>query len=254
MKTSGIFHQQIRGPVAPQSVHMKSAWEWRGLEQPIFSKEETWRSTGCPRRLPCHDHKRWSPTSYLVGKWRWERYTYCPQALCFPPMGKERTLTSPHAQWDPEGPQTHKLEPKGSEFLKGISPFQFFKPPRLSLLANEDSAWGKISRDASHRLAIMWSSLVISCWHTGGTHRGRRWRPISRWARTWWLGLAQGSPRQHQSRQSRRSPGRLPGRWGCAIRSAGRESGRKTTAHKRLGHWSSRRGRGSTRGLRRDPA
>ena len=46
----------------------------------------------------------------------------------------------------------------------------------------------------------------------------------------------------------------LPPTMRLTIHSAGRGSGRTTAAHRRPGQWSSRRGRGSTRGRRRGPA
>ena len=66
----------------------------------------------------------------------------------------------------------------------------------------------------SSRLKSPW--WQISCGRRVRKRRARRWRPISRWARTWWRVLAPGPRSRRQSRRSKRSPGRKPDKWGCA--------------------------------------
>lgn len=49
-----------------------------------------------------------------------------------------------------------------------------------------------------------------SCARRGRRRRAHRWRPISRWARTWWRVLAPEPRSQRRSRRSKRNPSTTP--------------------------------------------
>lgn len=141
------------------------------------------------------------------------RSTWCPSALHFPSSGKGKTLLPMH---DGVLVRHRHTRAQGNRILKRQTLPLTLQTTGCLCQQVKPGAWRETSREASPCPAITWSWRATSCWHTGGTRRGRRWRPISRWARTWWRGPARGSRRQHQSRQSIRSPGRQQGRWGCA--------------------------------------
>ena len=68
-----------------------------------------------------------------------EKAHLVPSAPYFPSLGNGKTITFHHAQQSLDGPQTHHLEPKGTEFKKKnkTDPTPTLESPQLSLLANE---------------------------------------------------------------------------------------------------------------------
>lgn len=226
MKISAIFPQTVRASCLSQGlsgsgrVGTERAWEWQGLEQANSLQEarhcEHWVTQGPALQTP-QGH---SPTSHCIWKWCCEAHLVPPS----PPLstsGKgEDTRFSPRTVESWQSTDT-LVRAQGKRILKRQTPSptgsRLCEAPWLSAGKGSPSAPGKRSRKAGHRLAITWSWWVTS-WRTGGTRRGRQWRPTSHWARTWWRGLALGSQTQRRSRQNTHSPGRRRGRWGCACK------------------------------------